>query len=135
MKSELYIDKWEENSDKGDSYRLQPGDDVSKYLSLLDGKTYTQILVLPDNKESSLLIGGGNHGLYVVTYTVGADEDFYNLINPNVNEDQEIELVTGGQAGFFLSKYCVDFNAALEALIFYLEIGKRTPNLNWEKQR
>jgi hypothetical protein len=134
MKFELYIDKWERNFDKGDSYTVQPGDSTAKYLSLLDGKIHTQILVVPDDKRSSLLIGGGNGGTYVVTYTLGNDEDFYNLLNLNVTENQEVELVTGGQAGLFLNKYCVDFNTALEALSFYIDTGERTSRLDWEKQ-
>lgn len=132
MNYEIHIDKWEGNVDNGSSFILN-NDSVEPYLNLLDGKLRTQILIIRLDRKNSLLIGGGN-GTYVVTFTVGNDEDFYNLIDGTKNGDREIELVTGGQAGFFLDKYCLDFNTVVAAADYYILHGKRNPTLDWEKQ-
>lgn len=133
MTFNAHIDQWEGNTDKGTSF-IADKDNIAKQLRLLDGKRHTQLLIISSSKNSSLLIGGGNRNLYVVTYTVGQDEDFYNLINPQRKGDEEIEIVTGGQAGMFPERYGVDFNAAADAAMFYIETGKRNPALIWELQ-
>jgi hypothetical protein len=131
MKCELHIDRWETNVDKGFALKVEQSS-LLQQLQLLDGKVSTQMLVLPEDKSSSLLIGGGKNNIYVVTLTIGADEEFFNLFDPYKNDIKEIEVVTGGQAGLFPEKYCVDFNMALEALKFYVETGQPSPKLSWE---
>jgi len=132
MRLEILIDKWERNIDQGKSLILDETR-IENYLKMLDGKTSTQIVVISKEKKTSLLIGGGNHGQYVVTITMGNDEVFYNLLKPLGKEDLEVELVTGGQAGLFLDKYCVDFNTALEAFTYYAHAGEKSPDLEWEE--
>lgn len=132
MEFEVFIDKWEHNTDKGISFPLDMRE-TENYLKKLDGKISTQILVIPSNRATNLLIGGGNNGLYVVTYTVGSDEQFFNLVASNKDGSNEVELVTGGQAGLFMDKYCVTFEVVLEAFIHYAKTGERSPTLIWEE--
>ena len=132
MEFEVFIDKWEGNIDKGISCPLSENE-IEKNLRMLDGRISTQLLVLPANKKSSLLIGGGNNGLYVVTYTIGNDEEFFNLTNPKMEGSGEVELVTGGQAGIFSAKHCVVFDDVLKALAYYAKTGERNPSLTWEQ--
>ncbi|MBL0744213.1 Imm1 family immunity protein [Chryseolinea lacunae] len=133
MKFKIHADAWEGNADHGTSAILE-SDSIRKYLTLLDGKVHTQILIIPQDRSSSILIGGGNNETYVLTFTVGSDEDFYNLVDLTKKGEQEIELVTGGQAGLFSDKYCADFNTILAAADYYVQHGERNPNLHWEKQ-
>jgi hypothetical protein len=133
MKFTLTIDKWEGNIDKGTSYQIR-ADDVKGYLQLLDGKEHTLAVIVPDDNKSSLMIGGGNDGIYVVVYTVGADEDFYNLTDPGKTSDRELEVIAGGQAGSRLEKYCVNFESALTAATYYVKTAERSPDLQWELQ-
>lgn len=102
---------------------------------MLDGKRHTQILVVNESKKSNLLIGGGPLN-FVVTLTEGNDEHFYNLLNIAVhgNDTDEVEVITGGQAGYFQKRYCIDFVKTLEALKYYLSTSALHPALQWEKQ-
>jgi hypothetical protein len=133
MKLDVHVDKWEGTVDNGSSFTIEDGS-IDKYLGLLDGKKHTQILIIPRDKSNSFLIGGGNNNTYVVTYTIGNDEEFYNLVNPGKTGKNEIELVTGGQAGLFSDRYVLDFNSVLKAANYYLEHCERDPHLHWEKQ-
>jgi len=78
-----------------------------------------------------LLIGGGE-GQYVVCLVIGTDEDFYTLVNYEKKEiENEIEVVTGGQAGLFSEKTVVDYPSVIEASRYYFEHLDRNPNLLW----
>jgi hypothetical protein len=133
MEFTLTIDKWEGSLDKGTSHKIQK-DDVNWYLRELDGDEHTVIVIVPYNRKSSLMIGGGNDGVYVVIYTVGVDDDFYNLTDPNKKGSKEITVIAGGQAGSQLEKYCVDLQTAVAAATYYVETGERNPSLSWELQ-
>jgi hypothetical protein len=67
-----------------------------------------------------------------VTFTVGVDEEFYNLVNEQGSEDEFIKIVTGGQAGDYPTKQCVSLDAALEAGREFAETGARASKLHWE---
>lgn len=124
------INKWENNINKGDEVLVKSEQDVEKNLSLLNGKDVTQLVA--NGKEGALLIGGGDKK-FVVTYIVGDNEDFYNLINTDFADDSdEIEVITGGQAGLFSKSIVTDFQTALSSLLYFYRFQGRDPNLSWE---
>ena len=124
------IDKWENNLNKGNEVLAKSEQDVEKILSLLNGKSITQLVA--NGKDGALLIGGGGEN-FVVTYIVGDNEDFYNLINSDfADNSDEIEVVTGGQAGLFPRSIVTDFQTALSSLLYFYKFQQRDPNLSWE---
>lgn len=124
------IDKWENNINKGDETLVKSDEDVFNNLKLLNGKTITQLVA--NGKNNALMIGGGNDK-FVVTYIEGDNEDFYNLINKDFpNSEEEIEVVTGGQAGLFPKSIVVDFNTTYFSLLYFFNHQKRNPNMEWK---
>ena len=124
------IGKWINNISKGDETLVKSEQDVQKILSLLNGKDITQLVA--NGKDGALLIGGGDKN-FVVTFIVGDNEDFYNLVNENFENDfDEIEVVTGGQAGLFPKSIVVDFQKALSSLLYFYKFQQRNPDLTWE---
>jgi hypothetical protein len=124
------IDKWENNINKGDEVLVKSEQDVEKQLSLLNGKDITQLVA--NGKDCTLLIGGGDRN-FVVTYIVGNHEDFFNLINEeDANDFDEIEVVTGGQAGLFPKSIVNDFQNALSSLLYFYKFQQMDPALTWE---
>lgn len=88
--------------------------------------------MVANGKDGVLLIGGGDKN-FVVTFIVGDNEDFYNLVNENFENDfDEIEVVTGGQAGLFPKSIVVDFQKALSSLLYFYKFQQRNPDLTWE---
>jgi len=103
----------------------------------LDGRAYTQVVLEGDGK--ALLIGGGNDGRYNVVLAVNIDEAFYNLLNPAACADTELantelKVVTGGQAGLFPTRQCVDLETTLKAAAVFFDTGKMAQDLVWERQ-
>lgn len=133
MKYHIHIDRWEGNIDKGYVVEIEKSK-LPEYLRILDGRIHTQAFIVPEDKKNSLLIGGGKNNTYVLTHTTGIDEEFFNLINPESDNNDEVELITGGQAAHFPSKYCITFPTVLAAVDFYVTHGDRDPSLAWEKQ-
>lgn len=78
------------------------------------------------------MIGGGNNA-YVCTFMVGDKEQYFNLINVKNNSNDEVEVVTGGQGGFFEQKIVVDLPLALEAMQYYILNREMSPQLTWEE--
>lgn len=98
----LSVDSWIENRNYSNDKDIKESYEAVTALRTLNGKNETQLTV--GNINGFLLIGGGPE-LFVVTQVVGEDEAFFNLINPECfSEEEEISLVTGGQAGGFPKK-------------------------------
>ena len=124
------IDRWEGNINKGDEILVKSEQDVEKQLSLLNGRDITQLVA--NGKDEALLVGGGDKN-FVVTFIVGDNEDFFNLVNEDsANDSDEIEVVTGGQAGLFPKSIVVDFQTALSSLLYFYKFQRRSPDLIWE---
>lgn len=126
------IDKWENNINKGDEVLVKSENEVKEKLQSLNGKNITQLVA--NGKDGALLIGGGENK-FVVTYIVGENEDFYNLINEEFAEsEEEEEVVTGGQAGIFSKNIVVDFKTAFNSLVYFFNYQERNPDLKWENE-
>jgi len=127
-------DQWQGNRDVGRSFEItnKETDRIWEILDRLNGKIHTQILI--KNIENALLIGGGNNNLYVCTLMQG-NESSHNLINKKyLNENEEVEIVTGGQAGLFPRKLVNEIDQTREAIRYFIEFNKMNPNLIWEKE-
>ncbi|ACU60029.1 Imm1 family immunity protein [Chitinophaga pinensis] len=128
----LSIDSWIENRNYSNDKDIKESYEAVTALQTLNGKNVTQLIVGDIN--GFILIGGGPE-LFVVTQVVGEDEAFFNLINPEcVSDEEEISLVTGGQAGGFPKKNCVPLALAEQALTYYVKHGDRSPSLRWEEE-
>ena len=124
------IEEWDGNK-RGDIATDRTSlSQLEEDIKMLDGKRCSTLIVEGDN--TSLTIGGGNDKRYTAVFTVGVDEEFYNLINEKGDEEAFVKIIAGGQAGDYPTKLCVSLDAALEATREYAETGKRSSNLLWE---
>lgn len=96
----------------------------------LNGSSRTQVLF--QGMDRDLIVGGGNEGRYSVFLTVGEDREFYTLIDPEKAAGDEVEIVTGGQAGLFPGNQCVSLPSVLMAVRDFFELGQPSPALKWE---
>ncbi|MCX2584179.1 Imm1 family immunity protein [Pedobacter sp. MR22-3] len=129
---QLDFDKWNHNVNIGKSIDLTNADFsiVLEKFNQLDQKQFTQIILGGDNDH--LIVGGGK-GNYVCTFSTNNNDEFYNLINKAASENEDIDLVTGGQEGTFPATIVVGEDAALKALKYYFENQKMNPDLTWEE--
>lgn len=128
----LSVDNWIGNQNYSTDKDIKESSEAIAALYTLNGKNITQLIAGDGN--GFILIGGGPV-LFVVTHVVGEDEAFFNLISPDaVNNEEEISLVTGGQAGDFRQKICVPLVLAEQALTYYIEHGTHSPLLEWEEE-
>lgn len=129
---QLIVDNWNGNRNNGSYVEIKDSKDAINVLQTLNGKNITQLIASNDN--GTILIGGGPD-LFIVTYMEGDNEAFFNVINPDFPEDEtEITLVTGSQAGNFPKKVCVGFDLAALVLAYYVEKGEQSPAVIWEEE-
>jgi len=128
----LGFDHWNRNLNEGSEIEINSTNvnEIVIYLERLNQKEFTQISINGEN--NSLMIGGGNNA-YVCTFMVGDNEQYFNLINLKNNSNDDVEVVTGGQGGFFEQKIVVDLPLALEAMKYYILNNERNPQLTWEE--
>lgn len=105
---QLDFDKWNHNVNIGKSIDLTNADFsiVLEKFNQLDQKQFTQIILAWDNDH---------------------------LINKAASENEDIDIVTGGQEGTFPATIVVEEDAALNALKYYFENQKMNPDLTWEE--
>lgn len=132
---ELDYDVWSANRNESVTKTISSFDInlVVERLTALNQKEYTQLVL--GASDGHLMIGGGL-GAYVCTYTQGEQEAYFNLINPNVapeDEADEIEVVTGGQAGIFPPAIVVDRQLAEQAIQYFVKNEQMDPSLIWEE--
>jgi len=132
-KMTLSIDLWENNFDKGEkNIDLFSIELAISYLKLLNEGERTMLTISCADNSCYLLICGGKK--FIVNIVIGNDEGFYNLKNPKyIDDETEVEVITGGQAGLFEKKYVVDFDLAKRAMTYYFENQKPNPKLQWEE--
>jgi len=112
---------------------------VNDAIAQLDGSSRSTV-VFELEEVACLSVGGGNDGRYVVDVTLGDDEtgpsECFALLNdsrPNEeSEEDEIEVVTGGQGATYPPSQIVDKKTAIEAATYWCRHGERSPALNWE---
>ena len=126
------IDKWEKNINKGSEVLVKSKEDVICCLQSLNGENVTQLVA--NGKDGALLIGGGADN-FIVTYILGNNTEFYNLINEEfINSNEDVEVVTGGQAGIFPKSMVVDFETALSSLLYFFSFQECNPELIWDNE-
>jgi hypothetical protein len=113
-----------------------PCDNAEAALSAvrqLDGQARTEVVLEGPGKK--LFISGGNDGRYIAFASVDNDRTLFNLLNGRDSPlEEELEVVTGGQAGLFPPRQCVDLPTALKAAAYFFESGESSPELIWERQ-
>ncbi|EGX6618226.1 hypothetical protein JE592_004431 [Salmonella enterica] len=105
--------------------------DINDAINTLDSKTHT-IVSLYGKNNMCFSIGGGN-GCYVV-YISKNDEQFFNLINKNINDSKIMMLNVGGQEGDFSSRQVIDKSTALQAASYFFNNNDIDESLCWEEQ-
>ena len=101
-------------------------------LARSDGREQSEV-TLERGDGTSLIVGGGTHGRYVVSYFLNEDGDSLTLQNPDGDADRTEQIVVGGQAGDFSEKILVDRATALRAAIAYAATGAADPGLPWSE--
>jgi hypothetical protein len=117
--------------DEGRTVSCESLESALNSIRQLDGRVRTQVIL--EGKDRALLIGGGNDGRYNVVMAVNVDEEFYNLVNPSGSLDRQLKVVTGGQAGLFAERQCVDLATALRAAEVFFYSGEPASDLAWER--
>ncbi len=118
--------------DLGTEYETNDVKRVVDDVNRLDGAARTIVAIQRGNV--SLTIGGGNDGRYVAFVAVNQDEEFFNLVNRDVPEGKdEVQVVTGGQAGLFSRRACLEKSTVIEAASHFAETGAMNRTLCWDK--
>jgi hypothetical protein len=103
--------------------------EIEELIKRLDQSTYTQVIL---NGENNYLLIGGGKGQYIVVFAIGADDDFYTLLNDGPEDDaEEVNVVTGGQEGSFHKNTVVDYYSVIKAGSYYYRYFDKNPDLLW----
>ncbi|ALF52036.1 hypothetical protein ACX27_02885 [Nostoc piscinale CENA21] len=159
--SKLYTDKWPGNKNEETVIENPNWQQIKTAICELDGKSKTLVSLEADD-QSYMMIGGGNHGQYIVTATLDNDI-FYSLLHPvdyeifnsdnsvkennlsifyqalintknkNADSANEQKLVVGGQAGNYSQKICVNLPQCLIAAITFAESGELESLFTWQE--
>jgi hypothetical protein len=152
--TQLYTDNWTRNKNEENVIENPNWQQIKKAICDLNGNTKTLVSLEADN-ESYMMVGGGNHGKYIVTVTFD-HEVFYSLVRQiyempklhnrrrkiilrrrmivnNMSYAHEIKLVVGGQEGNYSGKICVDLHQCLIAAITFYESGELKSLFTWKE--
>lgn len=111
-----------------EQYKLE---DAIKAVANLDGKKRTEVSFFGGDRF--LTVGGGNEGRYNIFIGVNIDQEFFNFINPS-KSDEEVTIVTGGQAGVLPSNEIASFEQVQEAVRHFMLTGEPSPALEWKHE-
>jgi len=132
----IYEDFWEGNKCSDIEYPCNDTSQVTKAINQLNGKQKTMLILTSNKQNKSLTISGGNNSRYIAYMTVGIDDEFFNLTNKETtNEQDDCEVVAGGQSGVYPIKQCLNLELIIEAGIYFSETGDMKPELIWEKDQ
>lgn len=113
-------------------YECTSVEQVVAAIRKLNGQNKTTV-VLQSSKNTSLTVSGGTEGRYCAFVTVGVDDAFYILVDPQQPEGVEYELVTGGQHVLLAARNCIDLETVLTAASQFALDGSLSPLSTWEK--
>lgn len=127
---EITTDNWKGVVSNETTTHLVGSQQIITAIENLNGKEKT-IVGISINDDIYILIGGRNEGRYVVTGNKGTA--ILNLINSSVSKtDNLIEIVAGGQAGMYETKYCINKETAIKAAITFFTSQSFDKILEWE---
>ena len=128
----IISDDWAGAKSNNQESSPQTVDDATDAVKRLNGRNHTQVVLR--GKDRVLIVAGGNEGRYSVVLAVGVDQMFYTLTNPDGAADQDVIIVTGGQAGAFPQNQCVTLEAAIAATSDFFDSGEPSPALTWQRE-
>lgn len=108
----LVRDLWNRNKNEEQVYEDVTFEDAVESLHELDGHKRTEIIL--EKEHASLIISGGNQGLYIVNYFDQEDNPFG--LTRISNESGEVKLVCGGQSAIFDIKDCFEIDFVINII-------------------
>lgn len=128
QKMKVRIDNWEKNRNNSIKYSIENSNELFHLIKKLNGKNHTQLIL--ESSNGFLIIGGGND-LFVISNVIGDNEKSFTLVNGD--NENEVEVVTGGQSGLFPKKMVVNFEIAIKIAKTYFATSKMDSQFIWEE--
>jgi asparagine N-glycosylation enzyme membrane subunit Stt3 len=122
------IDNWKGINNQSSEYLINNEEYLISLLKKLDENIHTQLILESD--DGFLLIGGGNNS-FVISCIIGENESSFTLVNGT--DENDVEVVTGGQAGLFPQKMVVNYEIALNVITYYFKTSKMDSHLTWKE--
>jgi len=127
--TELYADEWKGAYDEGSEYYNPNEDVIIAALRKLDGRSRT-LVMLRDNGEANLVVGGGEYGRYVVYGTFGNQS--FQVLTRHADSDLMVTVNAGGQTGEYPERWVVGLGEATQAALAFAVNGILDRSLTWE---
>jgi hypothetical protein len=128
--SKYSVEDWQSNRNHGSVKPAQTWEEIEMAIRSLD-EHHKTLVTLETEDETHLAVGGGQ-GKYLV-YLTFDNETFHYLSDPCKQDEQE-NLVVGGQSGLYPAKYCMTLTATLKAAKTFAEFGVMEATLHWEEE-
>jgi hypothetical protein len=125
----LYADNWGKTSDEGSEIPDPDEKIIRAALQHLNGETKT-LVMLRNEDDANLVIGGGNDGKYVTYATF--DNRSFKILAKRTESDELVSLNAGGQIGDYPSRWVVSLSDAMQAAFRFAQDGILDPSLTWE---
>lgn len=105
-------------------------EDIEAAIRLLDGKSYT-LIVLNKGDDDVFYVGGGKDGKYLVSASPSLSEPSYQLIDCNAPSGPPFWLEVGDDSKELEPAEVVSLEDALREALHYVRTGRLSPNPNW----
>jgi asparagine N-glycosylation enzyme membrane subunit Stt3 len=122
------IDNWKGINNQSSEYLVNSEENLISLLKKLDENIHTQLILESD--DGFLLIGGGNNS-FVISCIIGENENSFTLVKGT--DENDVEVVTGGQAGLFPKKMVVNYEIALNVITYYFKTSKMDSHFTWKE--
>ncbi|WNZ47100.1 Imm1 family immunity protein [Leptolyngbya boryana CZ1] len=126
--SKYSVEDWQGNRNHGSARPAQTWDEIETAIRSLDEHHKTPV-TLETEDETHLAVGGGQ-GKYLVYLTF--DNEKFHYLSDSSKQDEQENLVVGGQSGLYPAKYCVTLTTALKAAKTFVEFGVMEATLHWK---
>lgn len=103
---------------------------IADAIRKLDGVERT-LVCLGEPSGPSLMVGGGNEGLYLVNYLVDLDSQENFVLSDPSAYGEGAEICAGDQVSVYPIQWCVSLEMALAACGHYLKTGQMMPQGTW----
>lgn len=129
--TQITEDDWAGTKNEGCQFDCKSVAQFLEGVHKLNGVNKT--LLVAETAENMLMtVGGGNDGRFIVQIVKNVDEEFHTLCNDAVSGTDALEVVSGGQAGMYPARHCVDKETALIACRHFATTAEPSPDLSWD---
>lgn len=129
---QAFLDEWQDDTCNHKEMIVSEDNEIPMLIDVLDGQHHTLISFLQSGDDNVLQVAGGPEHFVV---TGRESEKTYNLTKVDIESEDRVAIVAGGNEGLFEPKYAVTKQDVVNVALAYFHsatIPADDPRFTWE---